>query len=74
MLRSSTRSRACLALWFSCKDRARIAAWLKFFFFWDRVHVAVTLIITKEVRVLQPLFLQHGSSIALFRLGIGVLF
>ena len=30
MLRSSTRSRACLALWSSCQNRARIAAWLKF--------------------------------------------
>ena len=28
MLRSSTRSRACLALWSSCQGCARIAAWL----------------------------------------------
>ena len=35
--------------------------------------LAVTLIITKEIRVLPPLFLLHGSSIVLFRLGIGVL-
>ena len=30
MLRTSTHNRACLALWSSCLNRARIAAWLKF--------------------------------------------
>ena len=36
MLRSSTRSRACLALRSSCQNLARIAAWLKFY-----LHVSV---------------------------------
>ena len=71
MLRSSTRSSACLALCFSCQDRARIAAWLKYF---EIVFTCGDTDHHERVRVLPPLFLQHGSSIALFRLGIGVLF
>ena len=67
---SSTRSRACFALWFSCQDRARIAHGSSIL---RSCSLAVTLIITKEIRCLPPLFKLHGSSIVLFRLGIGVL-
>ena len=53
MLRSSTRSRACLAMWLSGQSCARIAAWLKNS---GSCSLAVTPIVTKKVRVLLPLF------------------
>ena len=58
MLRSSTRSRACLALCIlvsgSCTHRCIAQEFL------GSCSLAVTLIISKEVRVLPLLFLQHG--------------
>ena len=58
MLRSSAHNRACPASCFSRLSCARFAGWLEFL---GSCSLAVTLIITKEVRVLPPLFLQHGS-------------